>query len=103
MSFFSIIGYFGQFKVLENKEEYNRTRVNFSKDDNGIKDAKLTIEKAEYFDRGWYNCTVRNKATNSSDHDKPSRVAFVRVKGNSRFSSENLFSFQKSFIKKYFE
>lgn len=93
--FFLIIGSFGIFKDLENKKEYNRSRVIFSKDDNGIKDAKLTIEQAEYSDRGWYNCTVRNKATNSSHYDEPSAVAFVRVKGNLKFSSENLFSSQK--------
>lgn len=64
------------------------THITLENDSDDVKDAILTIEHAnKEEDRGFYNCTARNKATGfRASYKEAEESTFVRVKGKQNLS-----------------
>lgn len=67
--------------TVGNNTHINQSRITFKDDEEEVKNAILIIEHAELTDRTWYNCTVKNEATEFGGFEEDTEFTYVRVKG----------------------
>lgn len=69
--------------IAGDNQEVNRSNIILAKDADGVEDAILIIEHVSMADRNFYNCTVRNRATEyGHGYEAGEEGTYVRVKGN---------------------